>query len=299
MAKFGTGKGLPCCWCLLPNKKVNTYDQMWTCIMEKINMNGTEDFKPATISVDFEAASIKVVRSKFPGVKMSGCVFHQRQAIMRKIKDLGLAAFYYHVADLQELIHMIYALAYVPLEKVVSYYEEVILQSLEEKTAVEEEDAEEDDEANPWVEYRRELDDLVAYLDYTWIGRRAARTGTRGPPLIVHKIWNQHDSFMSKEKMDSSCSTNNCLERYNRTMKSLVGNHPNVWAFIQSLIGQEGDTRRVFINNVSGMDIDENSGRTQHSKDNRERIQSVVLRHGDLTPTLYLQTIAKLIISKH
>ncbi len=60
-------------------------------------------------------------------------------------------------------------------------------------------------------------------------------------------------------------------------MKSLVGNHPNVWAFIQPLIGQEADTRRVFINNVSGMGIDENSGRTQHSQDNRERIQSVVL----------------------
>ena len=75
--------------------------------------------------------------------------------------------------------------------------------------------------------------------------------------------------------------------------------HRLVWAFIQSLIGQEGDTRRVFINNVSGMDIDENSGRTQHSMDNRERIQSVVLRHGDLSPTLYLQTIAKLIINKH
>jgi hypothetical protein len=72
-----------------------------------------------------------------------------------------------------------------------------------------------------------------------------------------------------------------------------------VWAFIQSLIGQEADTRRVFINNVSGMDIDENSGRTQHSKDNMERIQSVVLRHGDLSPTLYMQTIVKLIINKH
>jgi hypothetical protein len=46
-------------------------------------------------------------------------------------------------------------------------------------------------------------------------------------------------------------------------MKSLMGNHPNEWAFTPSLIDQEGDTRRVFVNNVAGMDIEHNGSPAQ------------------------------------
>jgi hypothetical protein len=37
------------------------------------------------------------------------------------------------------------------------------------------------------------------------------------------------------------------------------------------MVGQEGDTWRVFVNDVAAMNIDENSNRIQHSQDNRER----------------------------
>jgi hypothetical protein len=76
---------------------------------------------------------------------------------------------------------------------------------------------------------------------------------------------------MITEEMESSCSTNFCLERNRPTLKSQVCQNPNVWAFIQSLnSGQDGDMRRVFVNNITGMEIDENSRRTQHSRDNWE-----------------------------
>ncbi len=59
--------------------------------------------------------------------------------------------------------------------------------------------------------------------------------------------------------MESSCSTNNGMKmivQYNRT-----------------LIGVVGDMRKVLVNNVAGMDIDVNSGRTQRRQENRELSQ--------------------------
>ncbi len=61
MARFRTGKSLPCCWALLPNKKEETYQMMWDAILNKINKDGAEDHKPEKFSIDFEAASIKVL----------------------------------------------------------------------------------------------------------------------------------------------------------------------------------------------------------------------------------------------
>jgi hypothetical protein len=40
-------------------------------------------------------------------------------------------------------------------------------------------------------------------------------------------------------------------------------NNPKVGSFIQSMVDQEGDTRRVFVNSVAAMTIDENSSRNQ------------------------------------
>ncbi len=53
--------------------------------------------------------------------------------------------------------------------------------------------------------------------------------------------------------VETNCSTNNCLESYNCTMKSLVGPEPNVWSFIQFWLTRmvPRHTRRVFVKNVA------------------------------------------------
>jgi hypothetical protein len=90
----------------------------------------------------------------------------------------------------------------------------------------------------------------------------------------------------------------NSSERYNRTLKKLVGSHSNIWMFIQSLIGQEVDSRRVLMHNVTGMDITVNQGCDEHIKDNNDQIMAVIKRFDDLSPYLYMQTLAKMIINK-
>jgi hypothetical protein len=187
----------------------------------------------------------------------------------------------------------------------VDYYEEVILQRIEDKTNLEtgedvdvmvDEDTEDD---TCWRFWQRQLDAFVAYLGHTWIGRKAARSGRRGRSFIAHDVWNQYETLaMSSEEDEAFCLTNNSLERYNRTLKKLVGSHPNVWLFIQSLIGQEADARRVPMHNATGMDISVNQGQDECHKDHTDKLIAVVKRCQDLSPYLYLQTLAKLLIDK-
>jgi hypothetical protein len=76
-----------------------------------------------------------------------------------------------------------------------------------------------------------------------------------------------------------------------------VGSHPNVWLFIQSLIGQEPDFRRMLMHNAMGMDTPQpgwGAFQGQQCKDHGcgEEISN------DLSPYLYMQILAKLVIAK-
>jgi hypothetical protein len=303
MCKFDTGKAIPCCWALLPNKTEDAYQLMMDAIMKKVNRDGLEDHKPSEFSVDFESTMIKIIKARFPGSKITGCTFHMRQAVWRKLQEIGLIPFFFNDADFQELVYMIYALSFVPMDKIVDYYEEVILQRIEDKVGqLDDEtgdgiDTEDDD--TTWKFWLRQLDVFVAYLDFTWIGKKAARSGRRGRPHISTEVWNHYETMVESDKSGRAlCLTNNSLERYNRTLKKMVGSHPNVWLFTQSLISQEADYRRVLMHNATGVDITVNQGQVERIKDNNDRIMCVVRRCSDLSPTMYLQTLSRLLCEK-
>ncbi len=118
-----------------------------------------------------------------------------------------------------------------------------------------------------WRYWQKQLDAFVAYLDYTWIGRKAARSGRRGRSLIAHDVWNQFEALaVSSEEDEALCLINNSLEQYNRTLKKLMGSHPNMWVFSQSLIGQEANARHMLMHNATGMEISLNLGRDERYK---------------------------------
>jgi len=297
MGKFATGKAIPCGWSLLPNKKEESYAMMLDAIMRKVNRDGAENYKPNSFSVDFEMTVIKQLRNRFPGVHIDGCAFHMRQAIWRKLQELGLTSFFHQDGDFQELVHMVYALAYVPVDKITEYYEKVILVTIEEK--MDETDKGDENDDNPWDYWRENLDAFENYLDFTWIGKLGNRSGRRGRPHIAYVLYSQLEAMTGPpEVSEARCSTNNCLERYNLTLKNMLGKHPNLWAFIRSIIGQEADARRVLMHNATGVDLTVNPGRDQSVRDHHDKILSIMKRFADLTPSMYMHTLAKLIIDK-
>lgn len=309
MAKFDTGKGLPCVWCLLPSKSEASYQLMWDTVLQKLNMDGSS-YQPQRVVVDFEAAVIKCLRNRLPGVSVVGCSFHFRNAIWKKLQDLGLAAFFNQDLDFQEWIRMIYSLSFVPLDKVVQYYDSVIMDKMYAMTSEGEPSTDDgdggSDEKGAWFEVYDEIVVFVEYMDRTWIGRKHPPTrgntiqkDGRRKPLYVHELWNQVEEEMVLDGAEGEGgdavvnSTNNVLESYNRTLKMLLGNKPNLWRFMASLVSQEAETRRLLVSNVAGLDITSNQGRRQLMKDKHFRVLSIIKHVDDLTAEVYLQTLAK------
>ena len=70
------GEGMPLVWALLPNKTTETYVELFSALR------------------DFEPAAINTLSQVFPTVRVNGCSFHFRQAMMRRMQREGLKAAY-------------------------------------------------------------------------------------------------------------------------------------------------------------------------------------------------------------
>jgi hypothetical protein len=72
---------VPVTYALLRRKNTDTYLRLINEILEI-----APDWSPRSMMMDFEQASINAFRTKFPTVQLSGCYFHLRQSIHRKIQ---------------------------------------------------------------------------------------------------------------------------------------------------------------------------------------------------------------------
>ena len=98
------GKGKPCIFALLPNKKLITYETLFKKIKEIVG----ELNRMQTIKADFEKAVYSACEKEFPHAVHKGCRFHQHSAIWCKLGDLGLQALFYQEAKFQELTYKLY-----------------------------------------------------------------------------------------------------------------------------------------------------------------------------------------------
>jgi len=71
---------VPLIYALLRRKNTQTYERL---INEILNI--APRWSPRTIMLDFEQSSIGAFRTAFPNVSLSGCYFHLRQSIHRKL----------------------------------------------------------------------------------------------------------------------------------------------------------------------------------------------------------------------
>lgn len=196
------------------------------------------------------------------------------------------------------------ALSYVPPEKVVEYYETVILQMLEDKEQEAESSSEEDKEAeekkvnNSWGECVERIYTFVDYADRTWIGKRSqvstrnATAVSRRKPLFQHQLWNQFKLVVTKEEAGSLEGTNNTVESFNRVLNKLLGPNPNIWEAIDCFVKQEAESRHVLVNNAAGLGLTGNTGRKKNLEQSHAMLCATVRRIDDMSPTLYLKAVA-------
>ena len=108
------GKHIPLVYCLLPNKRQETYERVFRIIQEKADQLGL-NLMPQTVLSDFELAIMQALRTIFPAAVVKGCYFHFCQALMRKVQHLHLQIPYQQNGDVRVFVRKTAALAFVPL----------------------------------------------------------------------------------------------------------------------------------------------------------------------------------------
>jgi hypothetical protein len=156
---------IPLVYGLLVGKSTADYDQFFQRIMDE------DDFNPESILSDFEAATIKSIKSKFPNILhkgnviisfpilidlcfdclFSGCLFHFGQCFWRQVQGFGLQKKYQEDKSFNSNVKQLIALAFVPVSDVIKGFE-LIADNF-------------DDDA----------DDLLDYFEKTWIGEPKKR----------------------------------------------------------------------------------------------------------------------------
>ena len=81
---------MPLVWALLPNKSKRSYVELFTCIRNAFAEKFNDSARRRLFLTDFELAAIDAAKEVFPEDGIKGCTFHFRQALMRRVADLGL-----------------------------------------------------------------------------------------------------------------------------------------------------------------------------------------------------------------
>ena len=154
-----------------------------------------------SITSDFELALIKAIGEQFPQSARLGCAFHFKQALRRRLQELGM-----------------------PLALIANAMRPGMLDSLQHVTRLQFNDAinrlnqllKRDGETVKW-------DLFFDYFKRTWVNGH-----------IPFEMWNTTE--YDDELLSRLVSTNNALENFNRQLNSFFASpHPNRFLFIETI----------------------------------------------------------------
>ena len=135
---------IPCIFALLPNKTRETYNRFFR--EHSHHLQSAAGNNPSTILFDFEIAAINAASETFPDADTSGCFFHLKSNVWKKIQALGLQDHYNYDDQFALHLRMITALAFVPPD---------VFERLSDLIR---------------LQYGEEADELLDYFESTYIG---------------------------------------------------------------------------------------------------------------------------------
>ena len=144
------GRILPCIYAFLPNKTKETYTRLFREVEQHVANS------PTDILMDFERAALNSFGQVYPNIEFKGSFYHFSSNIWKHIENLGLQNHYQDDEDFALWLRMLSALAFVPPNDVIRYFELLI------------------DEIRNNFNY--ECDDLIDYFEDTDIGNSVIKT---------------------------------------------------------------------------------------------------------------------------
>lgn len=187
-----------------------------------------------------------------------------RKNTWKQIGAKGCAAQYNNCQKFQNLVSMMCALAFVPVDEIIQLWCDVI-----EPEMYRMED-----------ELTAEMDDYIDYFIDTYLGK-VGRNGRRGKPRIKHELWNVFSNVLEKIP-----TTNNMVEAWNGAWNKSTPTNASLWTIISGFQREEGLVRqKVHDDQLLRVDVEEDSlagnSRRIHSKDKVARVRNICMEYGE------------------
>lgn len=213
-----SGFVFPILYCLLPNKKEQTYTRMFRAVVQLFPR-----FSPSSFSCDFEMGVMNSIRTIFPASHINGCFFHLAKNMRKCLSKNNLLQFYNNDPDFALCARMIISIAFVPPQNIAADFNVLIQNS-------------------PNV-----LVPVLNWFEDNYIGRLNL-DGSRRSPLFPNPTWSLYDRTL--EKLDR---TNNYAEAAHRRLQIQFScDHPTIWKFIDSLRSFQSHTDQIYAEFIRG-----------------------------------------------
>ncbi len=112
------GRVIPLVGVLMNGKTIGQYRQVFQTLKTNVRQTTGHRLKPKRIVCDFEIALISSVETEIPGARICGCLFHFRQSLFRKLKELGLGQAYRQDQNFKAAVAKFMSMGFLPVQLV-------------------------------------------------------------------------------------------------------------------------------------------------------------------------------------
>ncbi|XP_065677294.1 uncharacterized protein LOC136092698 [Hydra vulgaris] len=242
---------LPVFHVLMTGRKEGIYIGIFRKIKEL-----SSDFQPRISMADYEAAIGSALKVVFPEIRLTSCRFHYGQAILRKIKAVGLQSEYINNSAIKRRGRKFVAMCLLPC---VLIRAEVDLLKTEMSRFAK-------------IETREKMRKFVFYFEKYWMT-------TQTPAFFsVHGL---------------QFRTNNVSESLHSKMNRCMAAHPSFWRFLDDIYHQIIVNAELDLNQLQNGHQPRRGQRRERVR-SFERLQSYEekLSTGEWTPTKFLEASA-------
>ena len=231
---------VPVFYILLTSKTEKIYGHA----LRLMNESAGNKMNPASVTCDFEKGLHNAILAAFPKAVINGCLFHWKQALRRKLVDLKFE----ELSVLDRFMHpqSLETLTLIPPNEIeikgIPYVRSIVDEGLT-------------------TQDMEKIEVFWTYFKRFWLSK---------PSFINSWNINHHD----EEKTEDLKRTNNGLERYNRTLKSLFSDEtPSLLSFI-NVIEEESRGQVIRLDCIRNGLVDNRKRKLNinHDDNNRNKI---------------------------
>jgi len=265
------GKAIPCAFGLLPSKKREAYARMAEIVRQEVD---EVPHPPViTIMMDTEKAFIGAFSDEFPEASFTGCDFHYKNCLKKHIAPQGVKKLYNEDPNFIMLVRYMWALAFVPEDKIIPIWETEIKAWVEKHS-------------DDWEPNMVGVQKFLSYFNKTWIGEKNPRTQLRKRPLFAHSLWSKYQTTL-----DGLLKTNNLVEGYNHAFALSMPARASDWSVIDRLKTEESTSKALLHQAAIGNEDEANRTRTKLRKEKAVLMRNLVSNCTTMTNIAYLNSL--------